>query len=168
MNFLDELSQMTISSKDTKTSDILNKLFSDKQTFIHTGSRSVLPEEDLSWNTDYDFIAIDNANNRKYLESLGFDMNGPDQAHYFDIATSGIYYWVGPDEREIQVVLKDPMHWEHVIEFWELLRSNPKFYKKYFWKSSGKWENSVNKRHTMTMISDNINRFMSLFTELNY
>ena len=168
MNLLDSMLNMEVSCDDERTKRILNVLHEDRVTFLHTGSRSVLPESELAWNTDHDFIAIDTVDTRGHLLSLGFIFNGPEHVHYFDNTTSGISYWCDSNGGEIQVVLKKPEYWPILIEFWELLRANPKFYKKYFWKSSCKWTNSVNKPHIMSMIGDNINKTVSLLQSLNF
>lgn len=112
---------------------------------ILVGSRRVL--KGLPVSTDYDYMMIECAENRKFLEDAGFEISNTVTA-YFDKYTMVIY-----KKENTQVTLKNPNYWQSLINFWNFLEENPKMFERFVWKSSVEFP-----KH-----SENIKEFIELF-----
>lgn len=132
------------------------------------GSRRVLNREIiLPESTDWDFAMIDNAENRGFLKTMGFEekfFGGLVESGYGDVASTEVFYKKSDSSDEplpIQVVLKQPDYWNHVVFFWKTMAANPEVFKTQFWKS---YKPSLAAEYptTQDMVRDRINNWLTV------
>ena len=116
--------------------------------FIKCGSRLVLDIEDLTPETDYDFLIYEEQTGlHDALKNLGFIYN-PFPANYKDEATIGIYSKkIGTVN--FQVTVKKNEYRKVIENLWDYLCNNPEEFKTKFWKRNS----------TREEIKDRINRY---------
>lgn len=103
-----------------------------KAKFMLVGSRAIFPREQLTPETDYDFVGESTQENIAWINSQAFYDKNIICSGYMDDATTHVFQHMNG---MIQVTLKSSEYWNAVNRMWVIFLQNPTLFKKYFWKS---------------------------------